>query len=178
VTGSLVVIALYRIRKAYVSVYLSEHTEPAVKNLTAILLKDFDTRFKPADPSGKITYTGSPDVGARNRYTVVHPYLVVASLLDPRVKGHLGGTSDNAEYIMLPDHFEALRLDVVDHMIAYCLEHSIHGDNCNADPVDSGDIEEKGKVGTITLDEEELMFGGMDRMNVPQKLEPDRSRCN
>ena len=43
VTGSLVVIALYRIRKAYVSVYLSGHTEPAVKNLTAILLKDFDT---------------------------------------------------------------------------------------------------------------------------------------
>ena len=60
VTGLIVVIALYRIRKACVTVYLSKHTEPAVKNLTTIILADFDTRFKPADLSGKITHTGSP----------------------------------------------------------------------------------------------------------------------
>ena len=77
------VIALYRIRKANVLIYLSEHTEPAVKNLTAILLENFDTQFKPANPSGKITYTGRPTVGACNRYTGEHPYLVVASLLGP-----------------------------------------------------------------------------------------------
>ena len=133
-TRLLVVIVLYCIRKAHVTVYSLEHTKPAVNNLIAILLTDFDTRFKPADPSSKTTYTASPDVGARNRYTVVHPYFVVALFLDPRVKGHLGGTDNNADYVMLPDHFEALRLDVVDHMIAYCLEHSIYGDNCNADP--------------------------------------------
>ena len=124
----------------YVTVYSSEHTELAVKNLTVILLADFDARFKPVDPSGKITYTGSPDVGARNRYTVVHPYLVDASFLDPQVKGHLGGTDNNVDYVMLPDHFEALRLDVVNHMIAYCLVYSIYGDNCNSDPAHLGDI--------------------------------------
>ena len=85
-TGVLVVIALYCIRKAYVTVYVSEHTKPVVKNLAALLLEDFDTRYKPADPRGKITYTEWPDVGARNQYTAVHPYLVIASLLDPRGK--------------------------------------------------------------------------------------------
>ena len=43
VTSLRVVIALYCIRKAYVTVYLSEHTKPAAKNLTVILLADFDT---------------------------------------------------------------------------------------------------------------------------------------
>ena len=80
------VIVLYRIRKAYVMMYLSEHTKDAVKNLTAILLADLDTQFRPANPSGKLTYTNKLDVGARNCYTAVHPYLVIASLLDPRGK--------------------------------------------------------------------------------------------
>ena len=43
VNGSCVVIAIYRILKAYVTVSLSDHTKPARKNLTAILLADFET---------------------------------------------------------------------------------------------------------------------------------------
>ena len=115
-------------------------------------------------------YTGRPDVGARNRYTVVHPNLVVASLLDPRVKGHLGGTDDNADYVMLPDHFEALRLDVVDHMIAYCLNHTGSMEKNNTDPATGGETEKQAAIGTSTLDEEQLVFGGIERMKIPQKL--------
>ena len=40
----------------------------------------------------------------------------------------------------------------------------------NTDPATGGEIETRGKVGTITLDKEELMFGGLERMKMPQKL--------
>ena len=56
VTGSLVVLAIYRIRKAYMKVYQSAHTNIAVKDLTAILLEDFDSRFLPINDDGKVTY--------------------------------------------------------------------------------------------------------------------------
>ena len=45
VTRSLVVIVLYCIRKAYVTVYLFEHTKSAVNNLTLTVLADFNTQF-------------------------------------------------------------------------------------------------------------------------------------
>ena len=152
------------------TVYLSEHTEPLVKNLTAILLVDFDTQFKPADTSGKIMYTGRPDVGARNHYIGVHPYLAVASLLGPRMTGYFGSTDKSADYMMLPDHFEGLPLDFVDHMIAYCLEHNVCVEKNNTNTATGGEIKKPAAVGTIMLDKEELIFGGMERMKIQQKL--------
>ena len=137
VTGSLVCLAVYRIRAAYVAVYNSEHTEESVKSLTATLLADFDQRYHPADDSGKVTYTGAPNVGFRNRYTGVHPYLMVASVLDPRVKGLLHGDKSDLDYIMTESHFEDLLDDVVDHMIA-----QVHENGAN----DDGDDAEKGIV--------------------------------
>ena len=83
------------------------------------------------------------------------------------MKDHLGGTTDNTDFVMLPDHFEALRLDVVDHMIEYCLEHNVCVDKNNAGPANCGEIEKKGKVGTITLEKEELISGEMERMKIP-----------
>ena len=69
VTGSLIPPAAYIIRKAYVAVYHSDHTDEAVKRLTATLLADFDQRFHPADKYGKAMYTGHLDGGYRNCYT-------------------------------------------------------------------------------------------------------------
>ena len=83
------------------------------------------------------------------------------------MKRHIGGTDRNADYVMLFDHFEALRLDVVNHMIAYCLEHNVCVDKNNAGPANCGEIEKKGKVGTITLEKEELISGEMERMKIP-----------
>ena len=123
VTGSMVVVAVFRIRKAYVAVHGSDNTDPAVKQLTATLLADFDQRFHPADMSGKVTYTGRPDVGFRNRYTVVHPYFFVAAFLDPRVRDMLYGNKENYHYIMLETHFEDLKRDVIDLMIAQVHEN-------------------------------------------------------
>lgn len=100
----------------------------------------------------------------------MHRYLLVASLLDPRVTDHLGGTGDDADYLMLPDHSEVLRLDVVDHMIAYCFEHNICVETSNAHPTTGSMIERLDVVNTVTLDKEELIFGGMERMKMPQKL--------
>ena len=87
------------------------------------------------------------------------------------MKGHLGSIDKNADYAMLPDHFETtLWLDVVDRMIVYCLEHNVRVDTCNADSANSGEIEKKGNVVIITLDKEELMFGGMEQIKIQQKL--------
>ena len=69
---------IFRTRKAYVKVYQSAHTDIAVKNLTAILLADFDSRFRPADEDVKVTYTGKTNVGFRNRYIAPHPFLFLA----------------------------------------------------------------------------------------------------
>ena len=91
VKGSLVILTIYHIRKAYVAVYQSDHTDIVVKDLTAILLADFDSRFHPADEDGKVTYTGKADVRVRNRYMSVYPYMFIALFLDPRVKGLLCG---------------------------------------------------------------------------------------
>ena len=86
VIGSLVALVIYRIHKTYVTVYRSEQTYNAVKNLTAILLVDVNQRYHPADRTGTVTYTGKADVEFRNRYTGVNPYFLVASMLDPQVK--------------------------------------------------------------------------------------------
>jgi hypothetical protein len=150
-------------------VYLSKHTNVGLKNLTVILLADFNTQFKPADVGDKTTYTSRSDVGSRNHYIVVHPYLVVALLLDPRVKGCLGDTDKEADYVVLPGCFEALWLDDVDNIIAYCLEHSICMGTNNTDQATGGVIEKPVVVNATTLDEEELVFGGMKRMKIPPK---------
>ena len=71
----------------------------------------------------KVAYTNRTNVGARNCYTVVYVYLVVASLMDPCVQTHIGGTDGETNYMVLPDHFEALLLDAVDRIITYCIEH-------------------------------------------------------
>ena len=64
-------------------------------------------------------------------YTVVHPYLVVASFLDPRGRGFVGGNSKDAKYMMLPEKFEMLKVYVVQHMMANVAEENKnkHGDN-------------------------------------------------
>ena len=68
-----------------------------VKNLMAILLADFDQRCKPAGESGRVNY----GVGFRNRYTGVHPYFFVTSLLDPRIKALLFGYQEGFDYMIL-----------------------------------------------------------------------------
>ena len=72
VMGSLMVLAIYRIREACVKVQQPAHTDIAAKNLTAILLEDFDSRFRPAAEDGKVTYTGKTDVGFCNSYIALH----------------------------------------------------------------------------------------------------------
>ena len=44
-------------------VYFLKYIEVAVKNLTVILLMDFDIQIKPADKSDKIRYTCRSDIG-------------------------------------------------------------------------------------------------------------------
>ena len=47
VTGSLSTVAVYQVRQAFEDAIGSEHTEEPVKNLTQILLDDFDQRYHP-----------------------------------------------------------------------------------------------------------------------------------
>ena len=103
----------------------------------------------------------------------MHPYLVIISLSNPQVKGNLGSKDDNADYMVLPDQCEALWLDVVVHIITYCLEHNVCTKTNNTDLATGGAIEKPAAVNTVTLDEEELMFGGTETMKRPHKLAED-----
>jgi hypothetical protein len=82
------------------------------------------------------------------------------------VKAHLGGTDKEADYMMLPANFEALRLDVVDHMIAHCIEHNLSRETNNSNATKYGEIKKPAEVNNITPDKDELMFGGMGRMKI------------
>ena len=84
VTGSLCVIAVYQIRKAYVDIIACEDTSESVIALTRILLKDFDERYHPSE-NGMVTYFREDELGKGNRYIGLHQYFFFAAFLDPRV---------------------------------------------------------------------------------------------
>lgn len=118
VTGSMVVFAVFQIRRAYVTVMEHDATLQPVKELTKILLKDWDSRYHPADEAGKVKYESEVSVGFRNRYTGVHPYYFIASYLDPRVKHMLYGEDDDDdededEYFMTEEDYKKLRGDIL-----------------------------------------------------------------
>lgn len=117
VTGSLAILAVYQIRRQYVDVLESDFTLGPVCELTKVLLKDFDERFVPADEEGHVRYTGRADIGKGNRYIYLHPYFMIASLLDPRVKGHLFGHDPERDYLMTESDYHLLKKDVIEFMV-------------------------------------------------------------
>ena len=50
-------------------------------------------------------------------------------MLDPRTKGLLSGDKEGVEYIMTKEHFELLKVDMIEHMMAYVLENKVAGEN-------------------------------------------------
>ena len=117
-TGSMVPLAVYRIRRAYMIVINSKSTLHPVKMLTALLLKDFNERYMPADDEGAVQYTSTAEQGFRNRYTNIHPFLFLAAIMDPRMKDMLHGEVEGKEYIMIETEYEQLKKDVVTIMVA------------------------------------------------------------
>eukprot|EP00804_Cyclotella_cryptica_P020067 CCRYP_014870-RA/>CCRYP_014870-RA protein AED:0.47 eAED:0.47 QI:0/0/0/0.5/0/0.5/2/0/534 len=99
VTASLVMVAVYQIRANYVKMILDGSTSAPAVALAQILLKDFDERYRTTDSvSGKCCYTGKADIGFRNRCTGVHPYFVIASMLDPCIKNMLPQMIETNQY--------------------------------------------------------------------------------
>ena len=91
VTGSLVPFAIYviyTIRQSFLQVIASEASKQAVKELTRILLNDFDRQFHPTT-DGKLKYEREALVGHGNRYISIHPYFLKAAFLDPRTHHYL-----------------------------------------------------------------------------------------
>jgi hypothetical protein len=73
-----------------------------VKNLTKILLQDFDKRYHPtAGNIRKVKFTCKPGIRERNRYTEVRPYFFIAAFLDPRTRKGL-------KKMMIPDQCKEL----------------------------------------------------------------------
>ena len=116
VMGSLMVLAIYRIREACVKVQQPAHTDIAAKNLTVILLEDFDSRFRPAAEDGKVTYTGKTDVGFCNSYIALH--LFCCRILAYPSQRSFSWQQRKTQYIMLPNQYEDLKRHVIDHMVA------------------------------------------------------------
>ena len=89
-----------------------------MKYLTEILPVDFNNRYEPAVNSGRVRYTGSPDLGFGNRYTGVHRYFFVASLLDLRTRDLLSSDDDYNNSMMMEHQHCLLKKDVVDLIFA------------------------------------------------------------
>jgi hypothetical protein len=105
VTGSMVTVAVFQIRKSYLDVIDCEHTSDAVSRLTRILLKDFDNRYAPSG-GGRVKYFREDEIGGGNRYVRVHQYFLFAPFLDPRVLPMLST-------IMTDEDFEMLKIDLI-----------------------------------------------------------------
>lgn len=104
------------------------YTGEVAENLTAILLNDFDDRRIPSGVTRRVAYTNKPDVDCCNRYTGVHPYLVVTSFLDPWTRDLLGGDNDNTEYILAPTQFDSLKEDGVERMMVKIHKDTVNGE--------------------------------------------------
>lgn len=111
VTGSLVVLAIFRIRKQFTDVIHAPATKEPVKELTKRLLTDFDGRYQPANDDGAVQYTGKTDIGRGNRYIGVHPYLFFASMCDPRTKRQLKRIMDQDQYDQMKQDFLQLMIE-------------------------------------------------------------------
>ena len=74
---------VYTIRQSFLKVISSQATEQIVKELTRILLTDFDRRYHPTT-NGQLKYERVALVGHGNRYISIHPYYFKAAFLDPR----------------------------------------------------------------------------------------------
>ena len=94
-TGYFVVFDVSQIRRAYATVMDSPDTIAPVKNLTKVLLEDFDKCYHPPSNDkinvGKVCYTPIKEIGFKNRYTCVHPYFFVLEVLVPRMKNNMKG---------------------------------------------------------------------------------------
>jgi len=107
-TASLVPIAVFQVRKTFLKVTNNQETLAPVRDLTRILLVDFDKRYIPtADESGtKLSFKWGASVGARNRYNTIHHFFFVAAFLDARVKKML------KKLFMTANDYQLLRREI------------------------------------------------------------------
>ncbi len=88
VTGSLIPVAIYTICQSFLQVIASVESDLVVKNLTRILLNDFNRHYHPT-VEGQLIYSKDIGQGYGNRYTAIHPYFFRASFLDPHTHHYL-----------------------------------------------------------------------------------------
>ncbi len=140
-TGSLVVMALFQIRKHYSAVLSSEHTAAPVKNLVKILLKDFDeNRYTPVPgQEGKVRFTRDVTTGARNRYLNLHPYMFIAAFLDFRCRIGL------KKKWMIPEQYDDLRDMILELMVDVAKEAIANATNDNAADKSEGEAQSSSK---------------------------------
>eukprot|EP00956_Cyclotella_meneghiniana_P040792 scaffold205154_cov36-Cyclotella_meneghiniana.AAC.1 len=111
VTSSLVPVAVFQIRKAYVETINCPSSHPNVKKLAQTLLDDFDERYVPEDKSkGTLSYLAEDVLGKFNRYIGIHQFYFFAALLDPRVAPLLPDMLSEEDY-------DDLKKDVIDAMV-------------------------------------------------------------
>ena len=108
VTALLVPIPVFQVRKAFLKVTNNQETVAPVRDLTRILLADFDKCYvPPADESGtKLSFKWGASVGARNGYNTIHHFFFVAAFLDTRVKKML------KKLFMTANDYQLLRREI------------------------------------------------------------------
>jgi len=139
ITGSLVCVAIFKIREAYVDNIESTEADPSVVDLTRILLEDFDSRYQPSS-GGKVTYFSEDEIGRMNRYVGLHQYFFFSSFLDPRILPILN-------VIMSETDYKRFKHDLIQKMIekSKSLEKNIHDLVSSSEPARKKRLSERAK---------------------------------
>ena len=158
VTGSLVAVAVFQIRQAYVEVLECAETEPAVRCLAELLLSDFDNRYHPAcSNTGKVKYHREDTVGRYKRFGI-HQYFFVASILDPRFAPLLSEMMTTANY-------NQLKLDVIDFLAGMLTKaNNKHNNNTYPKPSAGATASHSGKNYSKSSQLKDKMFCGLNIM--------------
>ena len=143
VTGSLVPVAVYQIRKSYVEVIECQDSLEPVKDLARVLLTDFDKRYVPAcATTGKVKYHREDRTGAGNRYVGIHQFFFFAALLDPRVAPML-------PEMMTPEDYQLLKSDIIDAMLAKAKAINVKASDNTNQPTENSNSEENPEQAVI-----------------------------
>ena len=110
------VVSAFQIRKVCQDVIECEDDEEPVKNLTKILLKDFDERYQPVE-GRKVKYFREETLGRGKRCVGLHHYFFFESFLDPRTLPTL------KEYFMTNEDYEQLNSLITSWSVIIALIH-------------------------------------------------------
>lgn len=157
VTASLVAQALKFIKDKLKALSQGNQPENASKALADRLIGDFETRW----PVG---FTPNVIRAAGNRQVGIHPYLLVATFLDPRTKSLMSVSNDAAIKIAIKEWvLELMKKSETEHRAKTSAAPATNDDSNDHDDANEDDDNEDDLFAGMKEDDE--VIGGVDNIN-------------